>query len=118
MIDFNFRPNSVFRTFSCPRVHQLHGNIFSLVRGKVNILFQPSGFSRVICYPGLINDEFSLQSRGDIGLDGLLPLATPLAARSFSITIDAEIEEREYRREAVIQMTGDDARPYFVLRWR
>jgi len=66
-------------------------------------------------YPSLVNDAFSLESRGESLAEGLLPLEIPLAARVFSVTVEGDMEGRTLKRTTIIQMTGDEARPLFVM---
>lgn len=40
------------------------------------------------------------------------------AGRAFSITADVAVGRRNFRRVAVVELTGDEKRPYFVLKWQ
>lgn len=52
---------------------------------------------------------------------GFAPTAVTIQAangRAFSIVATVSIGRRVFRREVVVELTGDDKRPYFVLAWR
>jgi hypothetical protein len=49
------------------------------------------------------------QQQGDVSL--------LLAGRTFSISVQTDIDNRRYRRDAVVMLTSDKERPYLVLAW-
>jgi hypothetical protein len=49
------------------------------------------------------------QQQGDVSL--------LLAGRTFSISVQTDIDNRRYRRDAVVMLTSDKDRPYLVLAW-
>ncbi len=49
---------------------------------------------------------------------GALNPTIALAGRSFSISAELKIGQRQYARNVVIELTGDDNRPYIVLAWQ
>ena len=49
---------------------------------------------------------------------GIVNPSVSLAGRAFSISAELARKGRRFRREAVIEMTGDSRTPYFVLAWR
>jgi general secretion pathway protein K len=69
--------------------------------------------------------EETLRTREGNGLQGMrlgvrpgtLASVTPPAGRAFSIYASARVGQRIFRRHAVIEFTGDDSKPYFVLAW-
>ena len=46
--------------------------------------------------------------------------ATPTApsGRAYTITAELAIGGRTFKRAAVVELTGDDKRPYFVMAWQ
>jgi general secretion pathway protein K len=72
--------------------------------------------------PGKI-DAILRARTGDIGLaqSGSPSPAPPLTApigRAYDVTAELAIGRRIFRRDAVVELTGDDKRAYFVLAWR
>ncbi len=49
---------------------------------------------------------------------GVLSAAIPLAGRTFSISAELRAGSRRYKRDAVIELTEDDNRPYLILAWQ
>jgi general secretion pathway protein K len=49
---------------------------------------------------------------------GIVNPSVSLAGRAFAIDAEFDRGGRHYRRDAVIEMTGDLQQPYFVLAWR
>lgn len=49
---------------------------------------------------------------------GALNPAIALAGRSFSINAEVTLGQRQYARNVVIELTGDDNRPYLILAWQ
>ena len=47
----------------------------------------------------------------------IVSLSAP-GGRAFSIAAEVAIGRRTFRRDAVVELSGDDKRPYFVLAWR
>jgi len=73
--------------------------------------------------PGKI-DEILRARSGDIGLtqpgaasSAVPPLGVPFG-RAYQVTAELAIGRRIFRRGAVVELTGDGKRPYFVLAWR
>jgi general secretion pathway protein K len=73
--------------------------------------------------PGKIDAILRARS-GDIGLaqpgttsSTPAPLTVPFG-RAYEITAELAIGMRTFKRDAVVEMTGDDKRAYFVLAWR
>jgi general secretion pathway protein K len=49
---------------------------------------------------------------------GIVSPSISLAGRVFSVSAEFVRKGRHFRRDAVVEMTGDSAQPYFVLAWR
>jgi general secretion pathway protein K len=49
---------------------------------------------------------------------GTLPMATPLAGRAFTITVEIALQGIKFARVAVVELTGEPVSPYFVRDWR
>ncbi len=49
---------------------------------------------------------------------GVIDSQIPLGGRAFSISAGFTIGRRTFKRYAVVELTGDDKRPYFVLAWQ
>ena len=65
--------------------------------------------------------EETMAARGaDDGspLDGKLSAITQLAGKTFSVLVDLKQGSLHLQRQAVIRLTGDDSRPYFVMAWK
>jgi hypothetical protein len=49
--------------------------------------------------------------------DGMISPLTPLAGRTFAITVTIEGRLRGPDRKAVVLLTGDESNPYLTLAW-
>ena len=49
---------------------------------------------------------------------GIVSPSVPLAGRAFSVSAELVRKGHRFRRDAVVEMTGDGKQPYFVLAWR
>jgi general secretion pathway protein K len=49
---------------------------------------------------------------------GIVNPSVSLVGRAFAITAALDLKGRHFRRDAVVEMTGDSRQPYFVLAWR
>jgi general secretion pathway protein K len=61
-----------------------------------------------------------IRARADAGTGGsqLGDTSLALAGRTFSILVLADIDNRHYRRSAVVMLTSDKEHPYLALSWR
>jgi general secretion pathway protein K len=61
-----------------------------------------------------------LRARTDLSASGqqLGDTSLSLAGRAFSISVETEIDNRRYRRAAVVMLTADKDHPYLVLSWQ
>ena len=48
---------------------------------------------------------------------GILDPALGLGGRTFTIDVDIVLKKRHYKNQAVIRLTGDPKRPYWILAW-
>lgn len=71
--------------------------------------------------PGKIEEVISKrQQNSDDGIGappGILSSAATLAGRAFTVTTKLYIGKHLYVRKAVVELTGDNKRPYFFLAW-
>jgi general secretion pathway protein K len=61
---------------------------------------------------GEIPSELYLNSR-----DGVINPGVSLTGQAFTIAVETILDERSYRRTAVVMLTGDDKQPYLTLWW-
>jgi general secretion pathway protein K len=68
----------------------------------------------------ILKSRFPGESVGsqDQGSLRTLSSSIPIAGRTFTITVEAELNSRRSTRTAVILLTADNANPYLVLAWR